>query len=143
MAVQQRRDTSPELAVRRLLHAAGLRYRVAYPVPGIPRRTIDIAFPRARVAVFVDGCFWHGCPEHGTAPSANPDWWRNKIGTNQQRDAHTARHLETLRWTVLRLWEHERAWDAAKQVVDVLSAVECPLASCHAGHARSAPAAGE
>jgi DNA mismatch endonuclease (patch repair protein) len=120
MALRHRRDTNPELAVRRLLHAAGLRYRVAYPVPGLPRRSIDIAFPRARLAVFVDGCFWHGCPEHGTAPSANPDWWRTKIETNQQRDAHTTQHLGTLHWTVLRLWEHEPPEAASAQIFGLL-----------------------
>jgi DNA mismatch endonuclease (patch repair protein) len=149
MAVQHRRDTSPELAVRRLLHAAGLRYRVAYPVPGLPRRTIDIAFRRARLAVFVDGCFWHGCPEHGTAPSANPDWWKTKIGTNQQRDAHTTRHLESQGWTVLRLWEHEPPDAAAARIFGLLDrraptqgsqVTSTPRQS--SGHGRKAPAHG-
>ena len=93
--------------MRRLLHATGLRYRVALPVPGLPRRTIDIAFPRRRVAVFVDGCFWHGCPTHGTDPTSNSAWWAKKILTNQQRDADTTIHLQTLGWTVVRFWEHE------------------------------------
>jgi DNA mismatch endonuclease (patch repair protein) len=107
MSRQARRDTAPELALRRLLHASGLRYRVAYPVPGLQRRTIDIAFTRARVAVFVDGCFWHGCPEHATWPSANSTWWRDKIEANRRRDHHTRELLEDSGWLVLRFWEHQ------------------------------------
>lgn len=78
MSRHPRRDTGPELVLRRALHAAGLRYRVGYPVPGLPRRTIDIAFTRAKVAVFVDGCFWHGCEQHRTVPTANGAWWAEK-----------------------------------------------------------------
>lgn len=102
-----RRDTKPEVAVRRLLHAVGLRYRVAYAVPGVRRRTIDIAFPRRRVAVFIDGCFWHGCPVHGTKPAANAAWWARKLEANSARDVDTAALLEEQGWTVLRFWEHE------------------------------------
>jgi DNA mismatch endonuclease (patch repair protein) len=119
MSGQARRDTQPELAVRRALHAAGLRYRVAYPVPGLPRRTIDIAFPRRRVAVFIDGCFWHGCPAHGTDPASNSAWWAKKILTNQQRDADTTTQLQTLGWTVVRFWEHEDP-DAILREVEAL-----------------------
>ena len=86
MSGLRRRNTVPELAVRRLLHAAGLRYRVVYPVPGQRRRTIDIAFTRPRLAVFIDGCFWHGCRAHGSQPRANSEWWRHKIAANQARD---------------------------------------------------------
>lgn len=107
MRAVKHRDNGPELAVRGLLHARGLRYRVAWPVPGQPRRTIDIAFPRARLAVYVDGCFWHGCPEHGTSPKANRDWWVAKIAANRARDADVTVHLQRLGWTVLRHWEHE------------------------------------
>lgn len=78
MSRQGSRDTKPELEVRKLLHAAGLRYRVNVPVPGMRRRTIDIAFGPARVAVFMDGCFWHGCPLHATHPRANAEWWRTR-----------------------------------------------------------------
>lgn len=102
-----RRDTAPELAVRRELHARGLRYRVAYPVPGKSRRSIDIAFTRARLAVFIDGCFWHGCPTHGTSPTANSAWWATKIAANKARDADTADHLTSIGWRVARFWEHE------------------------------------
>ncbi|MEV7534598.1 very short patch repair endonuclease [Streptomyces hydrogenans] len=107
MSRQGSRDTAPEMAVRRLLHAAGLRYRVNVPVPGMPRRTIDIAFGGARIAVFLDGCFWHGCPEHATHPKANAEWWREKLTKNMTRDRETTAHLQSQGWTVLRFWEHE------------------------------------
>ena len=82
MSKQLSKDTGAELAVRRLLHAAGLRYRVEYPVPGMARRRIDVAFTRVKVAVLIDGCFWHGCPQHATHPKANADWGaRNWSGT--------------------------------------------------------------
>lgn len=110
------RGTRGELELRRALHHAGLRYRVQYPVPGRPRRTIDIAFTRARVAVFVDGCFWHGCPLHGTQAKTNAEWWRDKIDRNRRRDADTDEHLTALGWTVIRIWEHVDATEAATMV---------------------------
>ncbi|MEU9732009.1 very short patch repair endonuclease [Streptomyces sp. NPDC048002] len=116
MSKQSSRDTAPEVAVRRLLHAAGLRYRVNVPVPGMPRRTIDIVFTRARIAVFLDGCFWHGCPQHATQPKANAEWWRNKLDRNMARDSETTRHLEAAGWTVLRYWEHESPDAVARSV---------------------------
>jgi DNA mismatch endonuclease (patch repair protein) len=117
MQRQLRKDTLPELELRRLLHAAGLRYRVSWPVPGLPRRTIDVAFTRRRIAVFVDGCFWHGCPVHGTLPRANAAWWANKIEANRRRDQQTTDHLSSLGWDVLRAWEHERPADVAQRVL--------------------------
>jgi DNA mismatch endonuclease (patch repair protein) len=116
MAAAPRRDTAPELALRRALHAAGLRYRVGFPVPGQRRRTIDVAFTRAQVAVFVDGCFWHGCPEHGTQPRSNSAWWTTKLSANQARDHDTDRVLAEAGWTVLRVWEHEDPTVAADRV---------------------------
>ena len=107
MSTFARRDTAPELALRRALYRRGLRYRLQVPVPGAGRRRIDLAFAGKRVAVFVDGCFWHGCPAHGTDPASNSAWWAEKILTNQQRDADTTTHLQTLGWTVVRFWEHE------------------------------------
>ncbi|MGW5424336.1 very short patch repair endonuclease [Streptomyces sp. NPDC003943] len=107
MSLQSSRDTAPEVAVRKLLHAAGLRFRVNVPVPGMPRRTIDIAWGKAKIAVFLDGCFWHGCPQHATQPKANAEWWRAKLDKNMARDLETTRHLEARGWTVLRFWEHE------------------------------------
>src|SRR4051794_4650339 len=116
MSALARKDTKPELELRRELHRRGLRYRVQLKVPGNRRRTIDIAFPRARLAVYVDGCFWHGCPEHHVRPRANQEWWRWKIESNQARDQDTVRLLLDHGWTVLRIWEHEPVEDAAKRV---------------------------
>ncbi|WP_051717256.1 very short patch repair endonuclease [Streptomyces sp. NRRL F-5727] len=106
MSRQASKDTAAELAVRRLLHAAGLRYRVEYPVPGMPRRRMDVAFTSVKVAVLIDGCFWHGCPEHATHPKANAAWWRQKLDRNMARDRETTEHLQAQGWTVLRFWEH-------------------------------------
>ncbi|MFI5853381.1 very short patch repair endonuclease [Streptomyces parvulus] len=116
MSRQGSRDTGPEVAVRRLLHSSGMRYRVNAPVPGMPRRTIDIVFPKAKVAVFLDGCFWHGCPHHATHPKANAEWWRTKLDRNMSRDAETTEHLQREGWTVLRFWEHEVPEDVARSV---------------------------
>ena len=107
MEGQRRRDTAPELLLRRALHAAGFRFRVHYPVPGRPRRTIDIAFTRRRLAIFIDGCFWHGCEQHGVQPKHNADWWAKKLEANRQRDAETDALLLAEGWQVLRLWEHQ------------------------------------
>ncbi len=121
MSRHPRRDTGPELALRRLLHAAGYRYRVNYPVPGLPRRSIDIAFTRAKVAVFIDGCFWHGCPEHGQVPTANNAWWIAKLDRNRERDVATTAHLGDHGWTVLRIWEHTPPARAYADVTSRLS----------------------
>jgi DNA mismatch endonuclease (patch repair protein) len=101
------RDTSPELAVRRRLHALGLRYRVSVRPMTNVRRTADIVFTRARIAVFIDGCFWHGCPEHYQAPARNAEFWRAKRDRNRERDAETDAALEADGWRVMRFWEHE------------------------------------
>ena len=116
MSRQGSRDTAPEVAVRRLLHSAGLRYRVNVPVPGMPRRTIDIVFPKAKIAIFMDGCFWHGCPQHATQPKANAEWWQTKLGKNVVRDQETTEHLRAAGWTVLRFWEHEVPASVAEEV---------------------------
>lgn len=121
MGSAARRDTGAELALRRALHSRGLRYRVTYPVPGQRRRTIDVAFTRAKVAVFVDGCFWHGCPEHGTMPRSNSEWWTTKLAANHARDRDTDRVLEAHGWTVVRVWEHESPDLAAMRVVDIVN----------------------
>ncbi|WP_404383543.1 very short patch repair endonuclease [Knoellia locipacati] len=107
LSAQAVRDTKPELALRRELHKRGLRYRVNFPVPGLPRRTIDIAFTRQKVAVFVDGCFWHGCPDHSVPAKANAEWWVAKLQANVERDLGTSQFLENQGWRVLRLWEHD------------------------------------
>jgi DNA mismatch endonuclease, patch repair protein len=119
MSIHPRRDTGPEIAIRRALHAAGERYRVCMKIPSAPRRTIDIVFTRARVAVFIDGCFWHGCPEHGETPASNTDWWISKVEKNRARDAKTTRMLEEAGWMVLRFWEHEAPADAAVRIRDL------------------------
>ncbi len=116
MVSQPRRDTAPEIALRKALFARGMRYRVQYKVPGLPRRTIDIAFPGAKVAVFVDGCFWHGCPIHSIPPKHNADWWKSKIAGNRTRDLATNLALQERGWTVLRFWEHEKPVAAADEV---------------------------
>lgn len=121
MSRQGRRDTLPEVAVRRLLHAAGLRYRVNVPVPGMRRRTIDIVFPRLKIAVFMDGCFWHGCPQHATQPKSNAEWWRTKLDKNMARDTETTEHLRAEGWTVLRFWEHEVPIEAARIVQEIVT----------------------
>lgn len=100
-------STGPEMAIRRLLFAKGLRYRVQYPVPGVPRRTIDIAFPGKKIAVFIDGCFWHGCTVHKNIPAHNHDWWKSKIEKNRERDRDTDNKLSIFGWFVLRFWEHD------------------------------------
>ncbi|MCU7722287.1 very short patch repair endonuclease [Actinoplanes sp. KI2] len=120
MSRQRRRNTQPEVAIRKRLHAMGLRFRVTMPIPGMPRRTMDIAFTRARVAVFVDGCFWHVCPEHATRPAANSDWWFRKLTGNQARDVATNDHLAALGWRVVRIWEHENPAEAADRIAAVV-----------------------
>ncbi len=116
MSRQVSRDTTPEVAVRKLLHAQGFRYRVNARVPGMPRRTVDILFLGPRVAVFLDGCFWHGCPQHATSPRSNADWWRQKLDRNMARDFETTQHMAADGWHVLRFWEHESPTDVADRV---------------------------
>lgn len=116
MSRHPRRDTLPEMRLRRGLHANGLRYRVQYRVPGLARRTIDIAFPRRKIAVFLDGCFWHGCAEHGGIPASNRLWWEAKIGRNRARDVETTEWLTASGWLVVRIWEHEPTRDAVTLV---------------------------
>ncbi|MDX3782817.1 very short patch repair endonuclease [Streptomyces europaeiscabiei] len=116
MSHQGSRDTAHEIAVRRLLYASGLRYRVNMPVPGMPRRTIDIAFGQAKLAIFIDGCFWHGCPEHATQPKANAEWWRQRLDRIKARASETTECLLAAEWEVLRFFEHEPAEDVALRV---------------------------
>lgn len=110
------RDTSPELALRRRVHQLGLRYRVnERPLPSL-RRTGDLVFPRSKLVVFVDGCFWHSCPDHGSLPAARRDWWATKLERTVQRDRETTDALEDAGWAVLRIWEHEDMDEAALRV---------------------------
>jgi DNA mismatch endonuclease (patch repair protein) len=120
MRANRGRDTSPELAVRRLVHAQGLRYRVnARPEPNL-RRTADMVFRRARVAVFIDGCFWHGCPEHHTVAKSNATYWAKKVTANRARDLETTAALTAAGWLVLRVWEHEEPKAAARLIGDTV-----------------------
>lgn len=116
MRANRGRDTGPELAVRRALHAMGLRYRVDHPLPFDRRRRADIAFTRAKVAVFIDGCFWHGCPEHRTTPRTNSRFWSEKLERNRARDLDTTERLAAAGWVVMRFWEHEDPRRVALQV---------------------------
>lgn len=114
------RDTRPELALRSAVHALGLRYRVSVrPIEGL-RRTADLVFPRLKVAVFLDGCFWHGCPEHHTRAATNTEYWANKVIQNQRRDRETDFRLSDEGWTVLRFWEHEDPGEAAARIHEVV-----------------------
>ncbi|KUL31450.1 DNA mismatch repair protein Vsr [Actinoplanes awajinensis subsp. mycoplanecinus] len=112
------RDTKPELALRRAVHARGLRYYVnRRPIKAV-RRTADLLFPRLRLAVFLDGCFWHGCPDHHTVAKTNAAFWAEKVATNRRRDVDTNTLLAAAGWTVLRIWEHESAQQAADRIVE-------------------------
>jgi len=121
MKANRRRDTKPEVALRRILHGNGARYRVDYPVRS-PGRTVrvDIAFTRFRLAIFVDGCFWHGCPMHGTRPRTNAGYWIPKIEGNIARDAAVDAALSRFGWTPVRVWEHERPEQAASRIISLL-----------------------
>ncbi|MEV0287202.1 very short patch repair endonuclease [Kribbella sp. NPDC050820] len=126
MSRQARRDTKPEIELRRRLHRLGYRFRVNSPLPGMPRRRADVTFTAKRVAVFVDGCFWHGCPEHGTSPRNNGAWWSEKLRRNVERDRETDSYLRRTGWTVVRVWEHEDPETATLRVIGALTAVTDP-----------------
>lgn len=123
MAAIKRKDTKPERAIRSLLHAAGKRYRVdvRLPLEGTRPRP-DILFTRARVAIFVDGCFWHCCPAHGRKPGVNLAYWGPKLERNVARDRAADEALDKAGWTVVRVWEHEEPEEAANRILDVLDA---------------------
>jgi DNA mismatch endonuclease (patch repair protein) len=110
------RDTLPERAIRSELHRRGFRFRVdRAPLPGLRSRA-DIVFGPARVAVYVDGCFWHSCPDHGTRPKANSEWWERKLARNRERDRETDRFLREHGWEVVRIWEHEDPIEAVDRL---------------------------
>jgi DNA mismatch endonuclease, patch repair protein len=137
MQAQRVRDTVPEMELRRELNRRGLRYRVDLSV--LPRRKADIVFTRSKLAVFVDGCFWHGCPMHGTWPQSNAAWWRTKIERNRERDAETSALLVDAGWGVVRVWEHEDPVRAASRVaaaVERRRRVLPPVASVRQGSDR-------
>jgi DNA mismatch endonuclease (patch repair protein) len=120
MVRQRRRDTRPELTLRRALHRRGLRYRVDLPVLPNSRRRVDIVFSSRKVAVFVDGCYWHRCPEHSTNPRSNVEWWAQKFEDNVRRDRETDVALQSAGWSVVRIWEHEDADEAALHIHKLL-----------------------
>jgi len=123
MRANRRRDTKPELTVRRLVHAAGLRYRVDYaPLPDRRRHRADVVFTRSKVAVFIDGCFWHGCPDQHGQATANADYGLAKVQRNRDRDAQVTALLIKAGWTVLRFWEHEAPAEVAAAIVEVVRA---------------------
>jgi DNA mismatch endonuclease (patch repair protein) len=121
MAKVRQKGTNAEVALRQEMYRIGLRYRIDYEVLIKPRRVADAAFPGRKIAIFVDGCFWHGCPEHATWPKRNAEFWRQKIEANRQRDTDTNERLRSLGWTVLRFWSHESPTDAAKTVAHMVA----------------------
>ncbi|MYB89165.1 MAG: very short patch repair endonuclease [Proteobacteria bacterium] len=123
MAKVRQKGTDAEIALRREIYRIGLRYRVDYAVLKKPRRVADVAFPGLRIAIFVDGCFWHGCPEHATWPKRNAEFWQQKIEANRLRDVDTNERLCALGWTVLRFWEHESPTEAAATVAKMVAKV--------------------
>jgi DNA mismatch endonuclease (patch repair protein) len=115
------RDTRPELALRQALWHRGLRYRVnVRPVPGLRARA-DIVFTKHRLAVMVDGCFWHSCPTHKTKPMSNSEWWAKKLEYIRARDVVVNQSLAAEGWTVLRIWEHESPNSAVTRVEEAIT----------------------
>ncbi|MEV7248686.1 very short patch repair endonuclease [Streptomyces cyaneofuscatus] len=114
------RDTKPERMIRKLVHANGLRYRVAAkPLPNL-RRTADLVFRPAKVAVFIDGCYWHGCPEHYVSPKTNSGYWSEKVARNVARDRDTDERLTAAGWLVLRFWEHQSSDACALSIISAV-----------------------
>lgn len=124
MAKVRQKGTDAEIALRRELYRRGMRYRVDYEVLRKPRRVADVAFPGLKIAIFVDGCFWHGCPEHATWPKQNAEFWRKKIETNRLRDADTNSRLLDVGWMVLRFWEHQSPTEATETVAQTVAMVK-------------------
>jgi DNA mismatch endonuclease (patch repair protein) len=122
MAAVRNKNTDIELALRGELHRRGLRYRANFLIPDLGRIRPDVVFTRRRIAVFVDGCFWHSCPEHGTRPKTNRDWWAQKLGNNSSRDKANDAALDAQGWTVIRVWQHEPPVDAADRIEELVRA---------------------
>jgi DNA mismatch endonuclease (patch repair protein) len=118
MQAVRQRDTNFEMQLRSALHRLGLRFRIHRRIMPNRTRTADIVMPTARIAVFVDGCFWHSCPHHKSLPKANREWWRAKLAANIARDRHSDRALRRRGWRVIRIWEHEHIDKAAKRVLN-------------------------
>ncbi|WP_091935285.1 DNA mismatch endonuclease Vsr [Blastococcus sp. DSM 46786] len=125
MRTTRRRDTDCEVGLRRILHSVGLRYRIHAKVKHLGnRRRVDLVFTAARVAVFVDGCFWHSCPSHGTLPKSNRAWWQDKLHANVLRDRDSDEILTNAGWVVVRVWEHEDPLAAAQLIVERLARID-------------------
>ena len=119
MRSNKSRDTKPEVETRKLLHRRGLRFRKSYVIELEKTRSrIDIAFPRLRLAVNIDGCFWHGCPEHGHIPNRNVPYWTSKLGGNAERDRKIDRLLSKSGWEVMRFWSHERPEQISNEIAN-------------------------
>lgn len=131
MRSNKRRDTALELAMRSALHRAGFRFRVDLPILVAGARTVrpDVVFTKQRIAIFIDGCFWHGCPVHGTTPATNQAYWGPKIEENRQRDARNTRELAADGWTVIRVWEHEQPPWLVERVHAAMRRMTVPAAS--------------
>lgn len=128
MRANRRRDTAPERAMRSALHLAGLRFRIDLPIRLEVGRTVrpDVVFTKRKIAIFIDGCFWHGCPIHGTSPATNRQYWGPKIAENRERDLRNTRDLEAAGWTVIRAWEHEKPDALVVQVIRAMSLTDAP-----------------
>jgi len=140
MRASKQRDTAIEISLRSELHARKLRFRLHHRLQGF-RGAIDIAFPRSKVAVFVDGCFWHLCPQHKTIPKANRDWWLKKLNANRTRDRRITRSLIKSGWVVFRVWEHENMRQVAKRIEPLIRSRAIPISSGtkrHPAHEESA-----
>jgi DNA mismatch endonuclease (patch repair protein) len=130
MRGNKRRDTLPEMQIRRLVHSAGLRYRVDHPPLQSQRRLrADLVFTRLKIAVFIDGCFWHGCPRHYKPSRTNTEYWTNKIENNRARDARTDEQLKISGWSVLRFWAHVPPDVAAQEIVALVRARQSGMAA--------------
>lgn len=116
------KNNSLEVAVRKGLYALGIRYRIHYPVPGMLRRSSDIAFPQLRIAVFLDGCFWHSCPIHRSDPKTNVAFWAEKLRRNVERDRSTDDHLRPLGWEAVRFWAHQAPEEIVRDICSVVHA---------------------
>jgi len=126
MSRNPRRDTRPEREVRSQLHARGLRFRVDFPLDvGDVRVRPDVVFTLWRIAIFIDGCFWHGCPEHGNTPNRNRDYWIPKLRRNVERDKTVDSALFLSGWVVIRAWEHEPVQGVVAQVVAAINTQRC------------------
>ena len=137
MVANRSRDTKPERAVRSILHQAGLRYRVSFRPESAIRRTADIVFTRHHIAVFIDGCYWHGCPEHFVMPKSNVEYWKRKIRANRDRDIETTILLTEAGWIVLRFWEHDAPVDVARSIQSALRKRTAIRPSAGSGHRAS------